>query len=222
MRILLVEDDQKMTAHLEENFREQGFITTSLSSAEEVTEVLKSPLQVDVILMDRLLGPIDTKVFVPLVRKKWPQTPIIVLSAISTPNERTDLINLGADDYIGKPFSMQELIARIRASLRRSAPPGNFLQVGNLIIDSVKHIIFVGDKSENLPAKEFGLLRTLALDTARVWSKDELLDYVWGQINEVETNVVESTIANVRRKLEGLGANVMIKNMRNMGYWIAS
>ena len=89
------------------------------------------------------------------------------------------------------------------------------------MIDSIKHIVSVAEKGETLPAREFALLRTLAQDPARIWSKDELLDYVWGQAATVDTNVVESTIANIRKKLAELGANVSIRNMRNAGYWIA-
>ena len=223
MRFLLVEDDKKLSSHLTESLRDHGFLALELNSAEELKDALGAPLKVDFVILDRLLGSADSKTYLPQVRRKWPTAPILILSAISTPNERTDLLNLGADDYLGKPFSTQELIARIRALLRRSSvPTGNFLQIGNLTIDSIKRVIAVGDRAETLPTREFSLLRTLAMDPARVWSKDDLLDYVWGQSTSVETNVVESTIANVRKKLLELGASVCIRNMRNAGYWIES
>lgn len=222
MRLFLIEDDLKLAQHLCDNLKDHGFHTTAFSSHQEVVEVLNSPLRPDFIVMDRLLGSADSKQLMPDIRKKWPQVPIIILSAISTPNERTDLLNLGADDYLGKPFSTQELIARIRALARRSSTPvNNYVQVGNLVIDSMKRIISVNDKAENLPTREFTLLHTLAIDPTRVWSKEELLDYVWGQSTNVDTNVVESTIANIRKKLKDLDATVSIKNLRNAGYWIA-
>lgn len=222
MKLLLVEDDTKLAEHLSESLKDHGFLVTHLASQNELLEALQAPLKLDFILLDRLLGTFDTKTEIPAIRKKWPSVPLIVLSAISTPNERTDLLDLGVDDYIGKPFATHELVARMRALLRRSSVPvGNYLQVGNLIIDSIKHVISVGDKAEMLPTREFALLRTLAQDPSRIWSKDELLDYVWGQASSVDTNVVESTVTNVRKKLSELGANAVIRNMRNAGYWIA-
>lgn len=221
MRLLLLEDDLKLALHLEDSFKDHGFLSIIVSSYKELCDTLKSPITVDFVIMDRILGTFDSKDLLPEIKNKWPSAPTIILSAISTPNERTDLINLGADDYIGKPFSTLELVARIRALLRRtSMPGGNYLQVGNVMIDSMKRIISVGNKTDCLPAREFSLLRTLAQDPNRIWSKEDLLDYIWGQSSAVETNVVESTVTNVRKKLEELGANVLIRNMRNAGYWI--
>ncbi len=222
MKLLLIEDDIKLVTHLLGSLKEQGFIVNLLQCSEDVVEILGSPYKPDFIILDRLLGAFDSKLLLPDLRRKWQTVPLIVLSAISTPNERTDIINLGADDYLGKPFSTQELLARIRALLRRtSVPIGNYIQVGNMVIDSLKRLICVGENSENIPAREFSVLRTLAIEPDRVWSKDELLDYVWGQSTDVDTNVVESTIANLRKKLDEVGANVAIRNMRNVGYWIA-
>lgn len=222
MKLLLVEDDTKLAEHLCESLKDHGFLVTHIASQSELNEALQAPLKIDFILLDRLLGTFDTKNQIPAIRKKWPAVPLIVLSAISTPNERTDLLDLGVDDYVGKPFATHELVARVRALLRRSSVPvGNYLRVGNLIIDSIKHVVSVGDKAEMLPTREFALLRTLAQDPSRIWSKDELLDYVWGQSSSVDTNVVESTVTNVRKKLHDLGANAVIRNMRNAGYWIA-
>lgn len=223
VKVLLIEDDKKLTEHLDQNLRQQGFFVTAVTNENELSETLNSNLLVELVLMDRLIGAVDSKNYLAEIKKKWPKAPVLVVSAISTPNERTDLINAGADDYVGKPFSTQELIARMRALLRRQAAPnGNYLQVGNIIIDTMKRIVTVGERAENLPTREFSVLSLLARDPSRVWSKDELLDYVWGQAATVDTNVVESTMTNLRRKLTELGANVSIKNMRNAGYWLAT
>ncbi len=221
MKILLAEDDIRLAEHLVSNLREHGFLIKHVSDKVGLECSLADSDKIDVIILDRLLGAFDSKHLLPKMRQKWSGTPILVLSAISTPNERTDLLNMGADDYLGKPFSTQELIARVRALLRRtSAPTGNFIQVGNLTINSIKRIILVGNSFDVLPAKEFVLLLTLCQEPGRVWSKDDLLDYVWGHATEVETNVVEATITNLRKKLSEIGANIMIKNMRNTGYWV--
>lgn len=221
MKLLLLEDDLKLAALLCKSLKEIGFNTEHSANIHDFREIFKFTPQVDFIIMDRLLGGEDSKSLISELRKLKPQTPIIILSAISTPNEKTEILNLGADDYMGKPFSSQELIARIRALLRRSLVPAqNYIQVGNLIIDSTKRIISVEDRNGQLPAKEFMLLHTLSQQVGRIWNKNDLLDYVWGQSSEVETNVVEATIANIRKKLNELGATVSIKNARNIGYWI--
>lgn len=221
MKLVLLEDDVKLADLLKKSLKEIGFNTDHATNFQEFKEILKVTPQIDFLIMDRLVGIDDSKSIIADVRKSRPQVPIIVLSAISTSNEKTDIINLGADDYMGKPFSSQELIARIRALLRRSSvPTQNYIQVGNLIIDSTKRIISVEDRNGLLPAKEFLLLHTLSQQFGRVWNKNDLLDYVWGQTADVETNVVEATIANIRKKLTEIGANVSIKNARNIGYWI--
>jgi DNA-binding response OmpR family regulator len=223
MKLLLVEDDAKLAGHLSANLREHGFLVSLLSDEPELQALIDDPPpRIDVIVLDRLLGSHDSKESLPAIRRRWPRTPILILSAISTPNERTELLNLGADDYLGKPFSTQELLARIRALLRRgSAPAGAYLKVGDLILDSVRRVMSVGDASEALPAKEFLLLRALCQEPGRIWNKHDLLDYVWGQAATVETNVVEATVTHLRRRLSDLGTPVSIRNMRNAGYWIA-
>ncbi|MBI2519213.1 MAG: response regulator transcription factor [Bdellovibrio sp.] len=221
MKLLLVEDDIRLAEHLVSNLRDHGFLVKHISDKEGLEYTFGESDKIDAIILDRLLGNFDSKQALPKIRKKWSESPILILSAISTPNERTDLLNMGADDYLGKPFSTQELIARLRALLRRrSTPNENFIQIGNLMINSIKRIISVGDSFDVLPAKEFLLLLTLCQEPGRVWSKDDLLDYIWGHANEVETNVVEATITNLRKKLSEIGANLLIRNMRNTGYWI--
>jgi two-component system OmpR family response regulator len=221
MKLVLLEDDTKLANLLIQSFKEIGFYTDHASNFQDFKKLLKSATQIDFMILDRLIGSEDTKNIIGDIRKDFPSVPIIVLSAISTPNEKTDLINRGVDDYLGKPFSSQELIARIRALLRRtSVPAQNYIQIGNLIIDSTKRIISVESRNELLPAKEFLLLHTLSQEKGRVWNKSDLLDYVWGQMADVETNVVEATIANIRKRLSDIGAHATIKNARNVGYWI--
>lgn len=223
MKVILIEDDSKLSIRLTESLKEHGFSTIPLASRTEVDEILESHITPDVILMDRLVGGFDTKLILGRIKQKWPLAPLIVVSAVSTPNERTDLINMGADDYIGKPFSTQELIARMKSQLRRpTTTSGNYLQLGNLILDLIKRVAVVEGQSESLTAREFALLRLLTEVPEKIWSRDDLLDYVWGSTVDVETNVVEVTVANLRKKLEKLEAKVYIRNMRNAGYWITA
>ncbi len=222
VEILIIEDDQRLSSHLTKNLAAQGFNARLAENKEQFENELKGTTFFEVILLDRLIGNIDAKAWLPKIRAKWPQIPILVLSAISTPNERSDLINMGADDYLGKPFSTSELVARLKSLIRRTASgSSDYLQVGELILDSVARTISYGETRQTLPAKEFLLLRILCREVGRVWSKRDLLDYVWGQQNlEVETNVVEATITNLRKRLFELGTQVEIKNTRSVGYWL--
>lgn len=221
MKLILVEDDFLLADHLKSSLNDQGFAVTHVSSPSALQKQVENSGPVDVIVLDRLLGNYDAKEALPQMRKTWPTTPILILSAISTPNERADLIDMGADDYLGKPFSTHELAARIRALLRRNGTaPTRYLSVGNLVVDSMERVISVGERMETFPPKEFLLVRTLIQEKGRIWSKSDLLGCVWGQSAALETNVVESTIANLRRKLSDLGAKVQIKNTRHAGYWI--
>ena len=221
MELLLVEDDAKIAIHLISVLRKQDFDVKHLSDHVDVQKALHESSSIDMVVLDRMLGAFDAKELIPQIREKWPAVPILVLSAISTPNERAELIDMGADDYLGKPFSTQELISRLRALVRRRASADiYFLKVGNLVIDLVKRIASVGTAIGHLTPKEFLLLRVLCQERGRVWSKNDLLKYVWEQNADIDTNVVEATVANLRKRLAEIGADVKIKNARNSGYWI--
>lgn len=221
MKVLLLEDDIKLAQFLVTSLSEVNYQVEHASTLPEFQDLVNSTDDIGVLIMDRLIGNEDSKTLLPKIRALRPSTPIIMLSAISTPNEKTDLLNLGVDDYMGKPFATQEFIARIRALLRRSqVSTQSHLRVGNLMIDSTKRTISVDSKTDLLPSKEFLLLHTLSQQKGRVWSKYDLLESIWGQTADIETNVVEATIANIRKRLHDMGALVSIKNSRNVGYWI--
>ncbi|MEO5667776.1 MAG: response regulator transcription factor [Bdellovibrionota bacterium] len=220
-RVFLVEDDKKLGEYLVEAFKNEGFDPTWATQAAELEEALAGNSDYQLILLDRLIGSSDTKHAIESIKKKWPESPVLVISAINTANERTELINLGADDYVGKPFSLQELVARSKALLRRPSPPElQNIVLGNTIIDVLMRTVSVDGKTETLPSKEFLLLKTFCSPQGRVFRKEDLLNQVWGVSPHAETNVVESTIAHLRRNLEALGSSLRIKNMRNAGYWV--
>lgn len=218
---MLIEDDPRLAEYLTLSLRDRGFEVSHVPDAEHLKLKLAAPESTDVVILDRLLGSYDTKNSLLEIRGKWPKAPVLVLSAISTPNERTDLLNQGADDYLSKPFATQELVARLQALMRRtSGYTPDCTQVGDLTINAVKRTMNTARASENLTAKEFLVLKTLAQHPGRVWSRADLLDSVWGISPLVDTNVVEATVTNLRKKIGEIGSNTSIKNARNAGYWI--
>jgi DNA-binding response OmpR family regulator len=219
--VLVVEDDPKIGQHLISTLTQEGIAVALASDKDEFETALTTATDVEVVVLDRLLGSFDCKTWLPRIRRAWPDSRILVLSAINTPNERTELLNLGADDYHGKPFVTQEVIARVKALRRRSGSgPSPFMKIGNSVIDIVRRTLSVDGKEITIPSKEFLLLRALSDNPGRVMNKNQLLETVWGVDLETETNVVEATVTNLRRRLTELGSSIKVKNMRNVGYWI--
>lgn len=221
MKILVIEDDIEIAEMLSKMLIHHGYAITTITNRDEIENMVQSNLTFNAIILDRMIGTFDTKDMMKAFKKKWANASILVLSAISTADERATLLNLGADDYLGKPFSTSELVARLQAITRRQSKDENaFLQVGNTVIDPIKRIVIVEGKQLMLPSKEFMLLKALCEYPGKVWNKMDLLDNVWGLYLKGETNVVETTILNVRKKLAELQSDIAIKNSRNTGYWV--
>jgi DNA-binding response OmpR family regulator len=219
-KALVVEYNSKVVDHLSKLLLAESFSSVVISEENQLAQVISGKDQFSVIVLDRLLGSFDTKSKIAEMKRKWPEASILVLSAINTPIERAEVLQLGADDYMGKPFLSQELIARVRALVRRSSSPEKYRQLGSTILNISQRSLSFEDRSELLPAKEFLVLKLLTDDIGKVFSRVEILESVWGSSSEVETNVVESVITSLRRRLANLGSKVEIKNMRNAGYWI--
>lgn len=217
-RILIVEDETKLLSLLARIIAEEGFSTFTCASFGELENLLKIPVKrFDVIILDRLLHGKDSASLVTQIKDVLPEVKIMILSAINSASEKATLLDLGADDYLAKPFSSEELIARIRVLLRRSLPE---LRFGNLILNTEKRSAKVDEKEISLQNKEFALLKTLIRTPGKVFNKIFLYEHVWEVSTEVESNVVEATVNKLRRRLEEAGANVSIKSTRNKGYWI--
>ncbi len=219
--VLLIEDDSRLSENISNLFQVEGFDVTAISTPDHVQSCISDRKDYEVIILDRLLQTHDTKGDVKALKARWPSAPLIVLSAINTPIERTDLINLGADDYLGKPFLSQELIARVKALKRRFAvAPQTFRQLGNTLFDMSKRTLTINGVCELLTTKEYLVVKILSDDMGRVYSRAELLELGWGSDSQVESNVVESTIANLRKRLSSMQSSLQIRNMRNAGYWL--
>ena len=221
MTILIIEDDPKVQSFLKDSLESDFSPVVTFSDFPQDSELNKFEAPLTIIL-DRLLGNSDTKSELPALRKKYPECSILVLSAINTPSERSEILDLGADDYMGKPFSLVELKSRIRSLTRRTskAIQTKYLKLESTILDLHLRTLSVGEERVNLSSKEFELFYVLGKNVGRVYSKFELMDKVWEANLEIESNVLEVTIMNLRKKLTDLKSNVQICSKRNVGYWI--
>ena len=217
-RILIVEDELSLRSHLADLFAEQGFSIFTCGAVSELEKLITLPVNpVDVIILDRLLNGKDAGTLIPDIKTAVHGVKIMVLSAINTPAEKALLLDLGADDYLAKPFSGEELIARVRVLLRRN---NSVLRVGNLLLNVEDRKIFIGDNEMQLTNKEFLFLKTLVQSPGKVFNKEHFYARIWEMSPDVESIVVDTTVNKLRRRFEELGASVEIKNARGVGYWI--
>jgi len=221
-KILIVDDEKDILKMLDYNLKKEGFRTILASDGEEALDaaVKEHP---DLVLLDLMLPGMDGLEVCKALKKesKTASIPIIMLTAKTQESDKVVGLELGADDYVTKPFSPRELIARVKAVLRRArekekAP--EVLRVGDLAIDFAKIMVSVKNKPVTLTAKEFELLTTLVKAKGRVLSRDYLLDTIWGFDNavEIQTRTVDVHIRTLRKKLKS--ASRYIVTVKNYGY----
>jgi DNA-binding response OmpR family regulator len=221
--ILLVEDEESVRDFITGCMKAAGFVVHPLVSIEEleallVTENRPSP---DIIILDRLLHAKDSSEYIPQMRDRWPGAGILVLSTIGNAIEKAKVIDLGADDYMSKPFSVEELLSRVKSLMRRPREvKSQILSFGEVVMNFDSQTAEAKGKKLDLSRKEFLMLSTLMKKPTRVFNKFQLLDLVWDTNTDVESNVVEVTIMNLRKKLQDTGCKAQILSRRNVGYWI--
>jgi two-component system response regulator PrrA len=220
--VLVVDDDQDVLASVERGLRLSGFtVLTATDGAEALRAV--SEHAPDAVVLDMNMPLLDGAGVVTALRAMGNDVPICVLSARSSVDERIAGLESGADDYLGKPFVLAELVARIRALLRRAeaaAPSGGGegIVVGPLEVDVLGHRARLGGRELELTKREFELLSTLARNAGVVLSRERLLELVWGYDFAAETNVVDVFVGYLRRKLEVDGRPRLLHTVRGVGF----
>lgn len=216
-RILVVDDEPDLREILQCNLENAGYEVDTAESAEEALHIL-SP-EHHLILLDVMLGGMSGFKMAERLRKEFHnQTPIIFLTAKDTENDMLTGFSTGGDDYISKPFSLHEVLARIKAILRRVQPPPQQkeLRVGDLVINFAKKVVMAGNEDVRLSPKEFGILSMLAKSPGRIFSREEILAEVWHGDSYVLDRTVDVHIARVRRKLGTKAYH--IQNRQGYGY----
>ncbi|MFT5484415.1 MAG: two-component system OmpR family response regulator [Halieaceae bacterium] len=221
MRILLIEDDQKVGA----------FIVTSLTAADhevqhsgDGSQGLELALsdEFDVLIVDRMLPGLDGLSIIKSLRAASVQTPVLILSALSEVDDRVDGLRAGGDDYLSKPFSVDELLARVEALLRRqlSRPeaPVTSLVVGKLTMNLLTQQVYRAEIKMVLQPREYKLLEYLMRNSGTVVTRAMLLEHVWGYHFDPQTNVIDVHISRLRQKLDREFDTPMLATVRGAGY----
>jgi DNA-binding response OmpR family regulator len=220
MKILVVEDEQKIARSLEKGLTAEGYIV-DVAEEGDIAERLVKDGNYDLIILDWMIpGRYNGPGLIGVWRERGEQVPILMLTARTTIGDKVQGLDIGADDYLLKPFSYDELLARIRALLRRpKAHSGNILGASELELNTISKEVNYHKKIVNLTAKEFQLMEYLLRHKDEVLSKEQLLDHVWADEARVQHNTVETFVANLRKKI-GPGEAV-IKTVRGYGYKVS-
>jgi DNA-binding response OmpR family regulator len=221
VRILLVEDEDRIASFVVKGLSAEGHAVERATGAGEASEMAVSR-DYDLILLDLLLPDGHGRDVLSKVRAAKPELPVIVLSALGEIDDKVDLLDLGADDYLTKPFSMRELSARIRASVRHGAAASHTISVGDLTLDTRTRVATRGDRASDLPSREFALLEYLMRHAGQVVTRQQLLDAVWGFDFDTGSNVVDVYVGYLRRKLDHPGEPSVIETVRGAGYRVPS
>ena len=219
-RVLVVEDDDAVRTAVDRGLGVHGFEVSSVPDAESAMAIV-ARRRPDVMIVDVGLPGMSGVELCTRLRGLDVDTPILILSARDQVGDRVAGLQAGAEDYVVKPFSLDELAARVHALLRRSKPsagPTTALSAGPLWIDLDRRIAKVGDVRLELSRREFDLLAVFAGNPGIVLSRIRLLELVWGYDFDVDTNVVDVFVGYVRRKLDAAGAHQMIETVRGIGF----
>jgi two-component system OmpR family response regulator len=219
MRILLIEDDLKLASFILKGFKEAGFAVDHCADGEDGLHMaLSEPY--DAAIVDIMLPKLDGFSLIDELRRRKIRTPVIILSAKRSVEDRIKGLQTGSDDYLVKPFSFAELLARVQALIRRAsgAAEPSSLVVGDLSMDLLTRKVIRGGKKIDLPPLEFSLLEYLMRNAGNVVSKTMIMEHVWDYNFDPQTNVVEVRICKLRDKIDNDFEKKMIHTVYGAGY----
>ncbi|WP_427157041.1 response regulator transcription factor [Aliinostoc sp. HNIBRCY26] len=218
MHILFVEDELKIASFVQAGLKEQGFTVDYCDNGDE-GYLRAIEQEYDAIVLDIMLPGKDGLAILKSLRQRKKNTPVILLTARNELDDRLAGLNLGADDYIAKPFFVEELVARLHAVVRRSSGDRqNLLSVGGLQLDRISREVKCNGEIVELTSREFNLLEYLMRSPGRVFTRTQILEHVWGYDFNPNTNIVDVCIQRIRKKVEIVGGWGLIESVRGVGY----
>lgn len=223
MKILVVEDDLELQAFLKKGLEAEMFAIDTVTDGEEASYLARTNTY-DLIILDNMLPNKDGRTICEEIRHDQKTTPILVLSALQDTDQKTGLLNAGADDYLTKPFELAELLARVRALLRRpQTMQDEVLEMRDITLDALSNTVYRDGVEITLTRKEFMLLQYLMRNPDSVLTRAMILEHVWDMSVDIFSNTIESHILSLRKKLGDTDKeNKIIKTVPGRGYKIVS
>jgi DNA-binding response OmpR family regulator len=220
MHVVLIEDDEKIGSFVSQGMKQEGHVVSWARTGDQGLALLREP-GVDVAIVDVMLPGKDGLAITRAVREARSETPILILSARADVDDRVRGLEAGADDYVTKPFSLAELLARVSALFRRASSRGvapTRLEVADLTLDLASRRVHRGTKRIELQAKELVLLEYLMRNAGRVLSKTMILQHVWDYAFDPQTNVVDVLVSRLRSKIDRDFPEKLVHTIRGVGY----
>lgn len=222
MRVLIAEDDPALATFVRKGLEAEHYAVDVAHDGEQA-KAMATELDYDLFMLDLNLPRMDGVAILRQLRPRKPSLPILVLTGRNRVEDRVQCLDLGADDYMGKPFSFSELSARIRALLRRShLPAASVLKIADLKLDRVERKVERASKRIELTSKEFGLLEYLMLNAGRRVSRAMIIEHVWNLSFDTGTNVVDVYVNYLRRKVDNGFGPRLIRTVRGVGYELSA
>lgn len=225
MRILLVEDSPILQRSLGAGLKNAGYAVDHAFNGEEANQYIIGT-GYDAIILDIMIPKINGLLLLEQLRRRGDTTSVLILSARDTPEDRIRGLDIGADDYLVKPFSFDELLARLRALVRRS-PEGarstqSTVNIHGVTINTIERSVSIDDSPVLLTPYEYKILELLVRRQGQVFSHDQLIDRLYTNEQDVTRNAIEAHVCSLRRKLRSAGSDEMIRTRRGFGYYIAT
>jgi two-component system copper resistance phosphate regulon response regulator CusR len=217
MRFLVVEDEQRIADFLKRGLESAGYAVDTAADGKSAIELVHAT-DYDLIILDMMLPDMDGLRVLGRVRNRQTSPPVLILSARGTVDDRVKGLELGADDYLIKPFAFVELLARVRVLLRRGAPTPERLQIGDLVLDCIRRRVTRGGEAIELAPKEFSILEYLMRNRGRPLSRTMIVEHVWDMNEDLWTNVVDVHIKHLRDKIDRPFPSRLIKTVHGVGY----